>query len=339
MNFGLDKLFIIIATILLFAGCQKQEEAPSAWTRLTDFPGEKRAFAGGAQINGKGYLVFGLIESGKNSKEIWEFDKQGNSWKKIASYEELLDNGRTLVTASSEKIYILNGSSQVSYIDSIVEFDLSSYSFKKINLPNELLIKDNMLFANGGNLYVHGESKTKVNNEIVLSKKFFKYQINKNQWSELPFINEDDIPKSLFVSYYGSLPIPTFTIDNKFYLINGQGVLWAFDTITEQWTNLGKAASDGYDVRYGSFNFKIGKYVYLMGGYIHNLGIYSKKMFRYDYSTNTWTDLGFEFPGDERTGAAGFTMDNRAYMCMGLTRNGLSLKDVWVFSGDERQSP
>lgn len=321
---------------MLFAGCQKQEETPGSWTKLADFPGEKRAFAGGVEINGKGYLVFGLVGIKTGSNEIWEFDKENGSWKKIASYNG--SGGRTLVTESSNKMYIFNGSSRASYIDYIVEFDLESFSFKKIDLPNEYLIKDNILFASDRNLYVHGESQAIVNNEIIRSKKFFKYQIEKNQWAELPYISENDIPKSL-AGPYGILPIPAFTLDNKFYLINTEGILWVFDNITEQWANLGKAADDGFGLRYGSFNFKLGKYVYLIGGYIPASQIYSKKIFRYDYSTNKWADLGFDFPGDERTGATGFTIDNGAYMCMGLTATGSLLNDAWIFRGDERQIP
>lgn len=53
------------------------------WKRLNDYPGPEGRESTGFSINGKGYIMGGIINSDEPVKDIWEYTPETDSWKKI----------------------------------------------------------------------------------------------------------------------------------------------------------------------------------------------------------------------------------------------------------------
>jgi len=78
--------------------------------------------------------------------------------------------------------------------------------------------------------------------------------------------------------------------------------------------------------RTDSVSFAIGNYGYVGLGYNGN---YLSDFWRYDPSTNTWTQVA-DFPGGARDGAVAFAIGNYGYVGLGKTDSGY-MKDFWRY--------
>ncbi len=329
---AIDSIKIIFLTILFFA-CEKKNETPALWLKEADFPGTKRKFAGGMSMNGKGYVIFG-DDGGFGSyqlNDIWEFNPQKKDWNKIAIFNEPIKRaGPVLCTTIDNSIYILTSfGPETTLVKYFVEFDTKNLAFKKIEIPSDLNISLNLIFSNKRNLYFQASSFPQGASQP--SFKFYKYNIDQGNWKELPFLDSENSPVS---EAYGITP--TFSIKDNLYLFNRSGFLWMFDTQTEMWQNLGNPGLKApTGERVNSFNCVINNYVYFIGGDYFFGNIESQRVFRYDSKLNSLKELEnlpYDYPA---SGAAGFVLDNIAYMCMGGTKYSI-FKDVWTFKGDER---
>lgn len=322
INYCHKRLFLIIGTILLFAGCQKQEETPGAWTRLADFPGASRKYAGSVSLNGKGYVFFGTDDKFDQLNDVWEFDPSKKSWTKIAEYLENLYAGPVICQSVNNKIYLLMTSpSYDNTVDDrlvtfILTFNPADKSFSKIPIPQDVKVRTTLLIANNRYLYFAGDAG-----------KLYRYDSEKNEWSLIPFLEQEDYPAIGSSNY----TVPSFLHNGMVRLINSDGVFWTFDSVNEKWISQGRFSQ--FDGRFGMSTVNIRDYFYFICGELRSSGAVSKRVFRYHPDTNAMKELS-EFPSSDRAGSSGFVIDGTAYVCMGGSLS--TSKEVWQFKGDEK---
>lgn len=125
-----------------------------------------------------------------------------------------------------------------------------------------------------------------------------------------------------------------FNLNNKGYVCLGQGDfsfrfkdLWEFDEDTDVWTQKADFAGGR---RTQAVSFVIDDIAYVGTGYnvVNNTGIYYNDMYKYDPTTNTWTQLN-DFGGTPRKGAVGFAMGGQGYI--GTGDDGVVRDDFWQY--------
>lgn len=103
-----------------------------------------------------------------------------------------------------------------------------------------------------------------------------------------------------------------------------------YDPATDQWTSL-PAFPGG--LRYGAIGFAIGNKGYVGLGHLNDgsslTSTFYNDMWEYDPAIKTWTKLP-DFPGNARSGAIAFSINNNAYVALG-NNNNVIYKDVWKF--------
>lgn len=137
-----------------------------------------------------------------------------------------------------------------------------------------------------------------------------------------------------------SLPFPrrhgaSFSINGKGYVACGQSAttsfsntLFEYDPGADAWT---QRASLPSTARYGSFCFAVGGYGYVgAGNYGSGTGPFLDDMWRYDASTDTWTEVS-GMPGLPRYGSTGFALGSLGYVHGGRDASLDFTNELWEY--------
>lgn len=155
-------------------------------------------------------------------------------------------------------------------------------------------------------------------------KDFWEYDPDANTWSQ-----KADFPGAARESAVG------FSIDGKGYVGTGKGDgsqvafndFYAYDPVKNTWIR--KADLPGQQ-RYGAVGFSIGAKGYIGCGDPPDEAIWgSKDFWAYHPSTDSWVRKA-DFPGEARSNAVGFSIDNTGYIGLGV-QNKLK-KDFWAYN-------
>jgi len=151
-------------------------------------------------------------------------------------------------------------------------------------------------------------------------------EIGRNVWRRTA-----DIPNE---NWWGGLG---FSIGDKGYVkagrIEGNDIdhFWEYDPVSNRWTQKADFAGEA---RYGAVGFSIENkgYVGTGGRFTTNEYYFYKDFWEYDPVSNKWTQIA-DFPGDARTYAVGFSIDNKGYVGTGFiwTPDIVSYKDFWEY--------
>lgn len=105
----------------------------------------------------------------------------------------------------------------------------------------------------------------------------------------------------------------------------------AYEPSTDQWTKLSDFPGG---LRYGATGFAVGGKGYMGLGHTSTASPSTvtcyNDFWEYDPAVNTWTRLP-DFPGLARTGAVAFTINNKAYVALGIKNGYTAYNDVWEF--------
>lgn len=150
-----------------------------AWRQIAEFPGISREHAIGFTVNSKGYIGIGQkflcpITSGlcdqTDLKDFWEYDPKNNSWKEVAKFDMLPNDGR------GGSVFTLNNKAYILHNNFIWEFNPADYSLTKKAMSPEFLPYASAFTLNGKG-YI-GTGSTDV------SKSLYEYDPATDKWTK-----------------------------------------------------------------------------------------------------------------------------------------------------------
>lgn len=123
-----------------------------------------------------------------------------------------------------------------------------------------------------------------------------------------------------------------FSIGLKGYIVTGNGTgntwlqdLWEWDQSTNTWTQMANLPGLG---RGGAIGFSIGTKGYIgTGSYNNPLSHFLCDFWEWDQTNNIWIQRT-NFPGGVRSGAVGFSIENKGYIGLGASDTA-SFNDLW----------
>ncbi|MDO1451697.1 kelch repeat-containing protein [Rhodocytophaga aerolata] len=168
----------------------------------------------------------------------------------------------------------------------------------------------------------------RANNEML--KDLWMYDQESNSW-----IQKNDAP----TSFAGGI---SFVLDNKVYIGlgengSGQSPFYEYTPETDSWKRLENFPGNNGLANVAATTFALKGKGYVVGG---ANSFSNKQCWMYSPQSDEWTRLS-DFPGTDRHSAAGFVINNKAYVGTGVTKTGAGnqvvLSDFWEFDGDSGQ--
>ncbi|WP_246853491.1 Kelch repeat-containing protein [Rufibacter aurantiacus] len=220
-----------------------------------------------------------------------------------------------------EKAYVGTGYDGKNRLKDFWQYDPSKSAWIRIaDFPGDARSAAVSFTANG-----KGYVGTGYNGADYL-KDFYEYDPEANTWTRIT-----NFPGS---ARYGALAL---TINDKGYLGAGYDGnylkdFWQYDPTTGNWT---EKVGLGGAKRFNGFAFSLNGKGYVGGG--QNNGLYETDLLEYDPVNDSWKRLkaldetdreGEDYPS-ARSLAVTFTMNGKAYLCVGT--NGSALSEVWAY--------
>jgi N-acetylneuraminic acid mutarotase len=324
--------FLVISSIFLFA-CGDDSSGTSDttgnWIKRSDYEGVARTEAVVFIIQDKAYVGSGF-DGRDRLDDFWQYDADQNYWTQKADMPATPRNSAVAFSIDS-KGYVGTGYDGNNKLKDFWEYDANTNQWKQIADFGGTARYGAVAFSLDGKGYVG----TGFDGNHL--KDFWEYNPATNQWVQR-------------VSVGGSkrTDAVAFVLDNKAYVATGTNNgtlvndLWQFDAATQTWTEkrkISNASDDSYDddyniVRSNSVAFLVGAKAYVALG---EKGGLSGDVWEYDPASDTWNNInGFE--GTARTGAVGFTLKGRGFVCTGRNSS-FQFDDVWELKpADEKNS-
>lgn len=309
-----------------FNSCSKDDDddegtggdtGPTEWTRSVVFDGQRRSGAASFTTSGSGaaaYVVGGYTPAGFVA-DAFKFD--GSTWAPIKSFPGQPRN-EAVGFAIGGKGYVGAGQSLVDGVSKDFNdfycYDPATNKWEEIApFPGDARYGA-VAFTLGDYAYVGLGRAKQGSNDF---SNFYRYNPANDTWTSIssPF-------------KYKKAYAFAFVIGDKAYVGGGQDGgtnalpedFYSFDG--KEW----KALSDinrndndhTYDARkYAASAFTVGKYGYVVGGR-NNANTIASTVWRYDPSTDTWTDKHQALATDPREKAVGFTLGDKGYITTGI---------------------
>lgn len=188
----------------------------NTWEKITDFSGEKRAYATSFVIENYAYVGTGRISfsHSENKNDFWRFDPQSETWTEIASLP--VSSGSAIGFSVNDKGYIFTPD--------------NTPNFWSYNPSNDEWIQMPDLLPNTLGGIGRGVTGFVVENKIYIyaqMEELYEFDTNTLQWSR-----RND------VIYSGELIYDSgFSIKNKGYLI-GEYYVLEYNSLSDSWKEL-----------------------------------------------------------------------------------------------------
>lgn len=332
------------------------------WTRISDYGGSARYAAVAFVLGNYAYVGTGRNLTG-SMNDIWRYSPTGNNWTFKTSYQ-----GGTCFGVSSfvlmGKAYMANGTHETFGPKSdFYQFDTATNVWTKLENIGARFYAGTFMLGSKAFL-CGGEVKT----NQPLYNDFWEYDPNKStQWVKKTIFSAQaryapvsfvigtkvymgsgldlltQVAKSDFWEFnsltgtwsqkanmpgYARSNAIAFSIDNLGYVGMGSGGpspnmlddFWQYNPANNSWTP--KATMPEKNEQATGFS--------LMGKGYFTCGTQgNKRTWEFVPALNTWTRKA-DYAGAGSTGQVSFTIDNKAYVGLGLT-NGAYAKDIWEF--------
>lgn len=282
-----------------------------------------RTGAVGFSIRGKGYIATGYeIDSCLN--DVWEYDALLKTWSFCSEMQDEngnnIDYGRMggIAAVINDSIALIGlGKNKQGYLDDLYLFNPATTppSWKKLaSLPQK--ISNATAFTLNDKVYVVG-GETRIGN---YSEKVWEYSLETDQWQQ----KENNFP----VAFIDGI---AFVVNNIAYVGTGQSgsgeyvkKLWIYKPKSDTWEET-LSLNNGQT---GAFAFTINNSAYIFGGLTNNGD--TDALWVFDGSEITSVNPTDDFKGIPRHNAAGFVIDNRAYIGTGIGYN--ICRDFYIYT-------
>lgn len=205
------------------------DKTTETWETLTDFPGSVRGFGVGTQLDGKGYIGFGVNGLGQLN-DLWEYDPATEAWTELASCP-CDARAHPAFVATNGKIFVGLGNNDTGNYDDWWEYDVATDTWaQKPDFPG-IQRHHPYYFAIGDTVYVgmgHGPA---------IYNDWYRYFPVTETWTQL-----GDLPDQ------GRVAGTHFSYGNKGYVMAGQdeshsnnnfdAEFWEYDPTDDSWVQL-----------------------------------------------------------------------------------------------------
>jgi N-acetylneuraminic acid mutarotase len=306
---------LIGSSIFISYGCKKDtsddEDITGNWKKTDVFGGDPRSEAISFSIGKLAYVGTGATST-ERFKDIWEYDLDKRAWKQKADMPPDAAARNSAVAFSIDtKGYVGTGYDGVNRLNDFWAFDPVANTWeRKADFPGGGRY-DAVGFAASGKGYIACGYDTKALNNM------WQYDPGSNTW----------VPKASVLGDKRYAAI-AFVINNTPYVLSGinngevQRDMYSYDAASDKWTEKTKPynySDESYDDDYGTIArqngvaFVMGNYAYITTG---ENGSINSNAWRYDPSNDSWLEkTGFE--GTARSGAIGFSINNRGFVFTG----------------------
>jgi N-acetylneuraminic acid mutarotase len=302
-------------------------------TPLTDPPGQKAYYPGGARYLAAGFSIgtkvyLGLGENGGDFpvKDFWEWDQATNKWTRKANFPGYF-TGRIVSFTIGTKGYIgteIHWSTSVP-VNEFWEYDPATNAWtQKASIPTTPARYGAVGFSIGTKGYFGIGHKDDGMNDSYY-KDFWEWDQAINVWTR-----KADFEGTIRGEAVG------FSIGSKGYIGTGNGdtpystEFWEWDQATDVWT---RKADFGGNSRTEAVGFSIGNKGYIGTGYGGSQTSYLlyNDFWEWDQTTDLWTRKA-NFGGGARSTAVGVSISNKGYLGTGLGGNIIyAYQDFWEY--------
>lgn len=246
----------------------------NTWTQKADFPGNKRGFAVGFTIDGKGYMgTGGYYDSGTSTyyKDFWQYDPATDKWTKKADFGGSARYG-AVGFAINGKGYIGTGRDDKGHKNDMWEYRPDSDSWTQVG---------NLVDDNHFSLQRYQAVSFVIGNKAYVGAGYSK---KKDFWEFDPAAT-DQWRKVADLGGAGRSGAIAFSIDGKGYVGTGHTGgfskdFWQYDPTTDQWS---RAADFNGSERQWAVGFAVGNKAYVGSGHA-----YKKLSDGYGYTKDFW---------------------------------------------------
>lgn len=322
------KLLMVLyfSLFTLFSCSDDDDDLVGNWIKRSDFGGPVRGDASCFVIDRKAYVVGGY-NGRQRLKDIWELNIDQGYWTQKADFPGEARNS-AFAFGSDNKGYYGTGFDGINYYKDFWEFDPVNNEWRqKADFPGGARYGVTAFYLKGS-----GYAGTGFDTNYQMD--FYKYDATTDSWETSPSIQGTKRTNAT-----------SFVIDNKAYVVGGlaNGAyptdFWMFDPDTQTWEQKEHIANktdydfdDDYTsiARLNTVSFVINGLGYLATGETGSLNSYT---WEYNPITDRWTERT-SFEGSARTGAVGFSIDNRGFVLTGrgsTTSTSLYFDDMWEF--------
>lgn len=315
-------LIALIPSVITLTGCndtastdqtvEETEELVGNWIKRSDFGGIARSDASSFVIDGKAYIMCGY-NGKKRLTDTWEYDIENDSWMQRADLPAT-ERSSAVAFAIADKGYIGTGYDGKGYLNDFWEFDPTTNGWEqKADFAGSARYGAVAFTLNNTGYVGTGYDNTYLAD-------FYKYTPATDSWTQSTTI---DGSKRAFAS--------SFVYDNKAYVVcginNGNYItdFWMFDPTTATWIekaqiadnlNASESFDDTYDIkRMNAVALVIDDKVYISTG---ESGSLHSDTWEYNPATDRWYEKT-AFEGSDRSGAVGFSYNNRGFILTGRT--------------------
>ena len=330
MNEPTKLLMVLFLSLFTLFSCSDDSDSDLVgnWIKRSDFGGPVRAFASSFVIGRKAYVVGGFYGTrNQRLNDIWEFSIDQGYWTQKADFPGAARNA-AFAFASEDKGYYGTGTDAVNFYSDFWEFDpVNNEWTQKADFPGGARYGVTAFYLKGS-----GYAGTGFDTNYQMD--FYKYNATADIWETSPSIQGTKRTNAT-----------SFVIDNKAYVVGGlaNGAyptdFWMFDPDTQAWEQKAQIADktdDDFDddyttiTRLNTVSFVINGLGYLATGETGSLNSYT---WEYNPISDRWTERT-SFEGSARTGAVGFSIDERGFVLTGrgsTTTTTLYFDDMWEF--------
>lgn len=330
MNEPTKLLMVLFLSLFTLFSCSDDSDSDLVgnWIKRSDFGGPVRAFASSFVIGRKAYVVGGFYGTrNQRLNDIWEFSIDQGYWTQKADFPGAARNA-AFAFASEDKGYYGTGTDAVNFYSDFWEFDpVNNEWTQKADFPGGARYGVTAFYLKG-----IGYAGTGFDTNYQMD--FYKYNAAADIWETSPSIQGTKRTNAT-----------SFVIDNKAYVVGGlaNGAyptdFWMFDPDTQAWEQKAQIADktdDDFDddyttiTRLNTVSFVINGLGYLATGETGSLNSYT---WEYNPISDRWTERT-SFEGSARTGAVGFSIDERGFVLTGrgsTTTTTLYFDDMWEF--------
>ncbi len=295
-----------------------------SWTKVNDFPGEKRYSAIYFNINNKYYVGFG--SSIEPLKDLWEFNPQNNTWTQK-------NDGPTPISGGIS--FVINNNAYVGlgeYDNDFWKYDPVSDSWEYVtNFPGN----GGMSNLTGATAFSIGGMGYVINGKdgITYDKECWRYDPENNQWERL-----DDFPgEARHQSTH-------FIVNNKVYICCGATYtgsgnqifyddLWEYNPVEDSWSTKADFPGQG---RIGAVGFTLNGRGYVGLGwespedwYTGDADFFSD-FYEYNPDTDSWKERA-SFTDVTRIYAFVMEFEDRIQIGTGRGFVGTIKNDMWEY--------
>ncbi len=325
----ISKLFsMLIILSLVITGCNNDDDDfIGNWIQMADFDGIPRTEAICFTIGDRAYIGTGFdIDNKERLTDFWVYDSSKDFWTQIADLPGIGRNG-AIAFSSSTRGYCGTGYDGDNKLKDFYEYD-----------PEQNIWTQKNDFAGSARygataFYVDGNGYIGTGYDDNHLKDFWKYDITSDSWMQVTSIGGSKRRDAM-----------NFVLNGEAYVLSGlsNGVylhdMFKYDTENDSWIELGHLKDyedDSYDDDYTVHRYKGATFVMDGKAYVTTgiQGNISTETWEYEPSTDRW-EQKTDFEGSARSGAVGFTLNNRGYIATG-GNGSYSFDDVWTINPEE----